>query len=60
MSKVVRKKLRPKKWLVWLSMAALILAAFSAEGAGSLNDLIVPVLIVAFFGPFVVADLRHE
>lgn len=60
MFKIKKKVYRPTQLMVGISMSALILAAFVAEGADSLDDLIVPVLLVALFAPVIMADLRHE
>lgn len=60
MFKIKNKVYRPTPLMVGISMAALILAAFVAESADSLNDMIVPMLIIAVFLPVILADLRHE
>lgn len=60
MFKIKNKIYRPTPLMVGISIAALILAAGVAESADSLNDLIVPVLLVALFAPVIMADLRHE
>lgn len=60
MFKIKKKVYRPTPLMVGISMSALILAAFVAESADSLNDMIVPALIIAVFLPVILADLRHE